>query len=80
VGLTFRFDGLHAGERNRLEGVILENRIRISELVEDWMNEADQNLPLILTAHASVEGAQFGAERMVMLGSDLVLPTCTRKG
>ena len=48
---------------------------RISELVEDWMSEADQSLPLILTAHASVEGALFGAERMVMLGSDLVLPT-----
>ncbi len=47
---------------------------RISELVEDWMNEADRSLPLILTAHASIEGALFGAERMVMLGSDLVLP------
>jgi DNA repair protein SbcD/Mre11 len=49
--------------------------IRISELVEDWINEADRSLPLIFTAHASVEGAMFGAERMVMLGSDLVLPT-----
>lgn len=48
---------------------------RISELVEDWINEADKGLPLIFTAHASVEGAVFGAERMVMLGSDLVLPT-----
>jgi len=48
---------------------------RISELVEGWMEEADKSLPLILTAHASVEGAMFGAERMVMLGSDLVLPT-----
>lgn len=48
---------------------------RISELVEDWINEADRSLPLIFTAHASVEGAVFGAERMVMLGSDLVLPT-----
>jgi exonuclease SbcD len=48
---------------------------RISELVEDWVNEADRSLPLILTAHASVEGALFGAERMVMLGADLVLPT-----
>ncbi|MCI0608622.1 MAG: exonuclease SbcCD subunit D [Anaerolineae bacterium] len=47
---------------------------RISELVEDWINEADKSLPLILTAHASVEGAVFGAERMVMMGSDLVLP------
>jgi len=48
---------------------------RMSELVEEWIGEADQHLPLILTAHASVEGAVFGAERMVMLGSDLVLPT-----
>ena len=48
---------------------------RISELVEGWMSEADSSLPLILTAHASVEGASFGAERLVMLGSDLVLPT-----
>ena len=48
---------------------------RISSLVEAWMSEADSSLPLILTAHASVEGAMFGAERMVMLGSDLVLPT-----
>src|SRR5574342_53033 len=42
---------------------------RISELVEDWVSEADRNLPLILTAHASIEGALFGSERMVMLGS-----------
>jgi len=48
---------------------------RISELVDGWIEEADKDLPLILTAHASVEGAMFGAERMVMLGSDLVLPT-----
>jgi len=48
---------------------------RISELVDGWIEEADKDLPLIITAHASVEGAMFGAERMVMLGSDLVLPT-----
>lgn len=48
---------------------------RISDLVEGWMSEADSSLPLIMTAHASVEGASFGAERLVMLGSDLVLPT-----
>jgi exonuclease SbcD len=47
----------------------------ISGLIEEWIQESDKNLPLILTAHASVEGALFGAERMVMLGSDLVLPT-----
>lgn len=48
---------------------------RISDLIEEYIREADKTLPLILTAHASVEGATFGMERMVMLGSDLVLPT-----
>ncbi len=52
---------------------------RISELVEGWIEEADKDIPLILTAHASVEGATFGGERMVMLGSDLVLPTALVK-
>ena len=47
---------------------------RITDLIEGWLNETDPNLPLILTAHASVQGATFGSERMVMLGSDLVLP------
>lgn len=53
--------------------------VRISDLIEGWLSEADRNLPVILTAHASVEGAIFGAERMVMLGSDLVLPTALVK-
>jgi len=48
---------------------------RISSLVEGWIEEADTSLPLILAAHASIEGATFGAERMVMLGSDLALPS-----
>ena len=47
---------------------------RLSELVSNWLKEADPNLPVILAAHASVEGAQYGNERMVMLGRDLVLP------
>jgi DNA repair protein SbcD/Mre11 len=45
----------------------------INDLVEGWIENADPSLPIILTAHASVEGAKFGAERMVMLGNDLVL-------
>lgn len=46
----------------------------LSELVENWLAEVAPNLPVILTAHASVEGAKYGTERMVMLGRDLVLP------
>ena len=47
---------------------------RLSELVTNWLDDADPSLPIILAAHASVEGAQYGTERMVMLGRDLVLP------
>jgi exonuclease SbcD len=47
---------------------------RLSELVSNWLGAADPNFPIILAAHASVEGAQYGNERMVMLGRDLVLP------
>jgi len=47
---------------------------RMSELIQNWLAEADPTLPTILTAHASVEGAQYGNERLVMLGRDVVLP------
>jgi exonuclease SbcD len=47
---------------------------RITDLVNGWLEEANPDLPIILTAHASVQGAKYGSERMVMLGADLVLP------
>jgi exonuclease SbcD len=46
---------------------------KLTELVNHWLENADPNLPIILTAHASVQGAQYGGERTVMLGGDLVL-------
>ncbi len=61
------------------EQIFSDIESRISELVEGWLTDADPSLPRILTAHASVEGATFGAERMVMLGADLVLPTALVK-
>jgi DNA repair protein SbcD/Mre11 len=51
---------------SRIEG-------NIGELIETLIEEADPSLPIILTAHASIEGAKFGGERLVMLGNDLVL-------
>lgn len=46
----------------------------ITNIINDWLeNKIDPALPTILTAHASVQGAVFGGERTVMLGSDLVL-------
>ncbi|MCC7117234.1 MAG: exonuclease SbcCD subunit D [Anaerolineales bacterium] len=46
---------------------------RIGDLIETWLEELDPTLPILLTAHASIEGAKFGGERLVMLGNDLVL-------
>src|SRR4030067_3145555 len=41
---------------------------------EGWREEKrDPASPVILTAHCSVQGAQYGGERTVMLGSDLVV-------
>jgi len=46
---------------------------KLGELVEHYLEEADPKLPIVLTAHASVQGAVYGGERTVMLGGDLVL-------
>lgn len=45
----------------------------IGDLVTGWIEECDTSMPIVLTAHASIEGAKFGGERLVMLGNDLVL-------
>ena len=48
---------------------------RIHELVQIWLDKGvDSSLPVVLLAHCSVQGAQLGNERTVMLGKDLVLP------
>lgn len=47
---------------------------RLGELIENWLEKTDPDLPTILTAHASVEGAKIGAERLIKLGNDLTLP------
>jgi exonuclease SbcD len=47
---------------------------RLTAIVKNMLDEANPDLPIVLTAHASVQGAVYGGERTVMLGSDLVLP------
>ena len=47
---------------------------RLVTLVQNYIATADPALPLLLTAHASVQGAVYGNERTVMLGGDLILP------
>lgn len=64
--------GLQAGKPNELYE---ELEKRLTELLHYWLDEqVDPNLPVILAAHASVQGARYGGERTVMLGNDLVLP------
>lgn len=46
----------------------------LTEKVHHWLDEAVPDFPILLTAHASVQGAKYGGERTVMLGNDLVLP------
>lgn len=47
---------------------------RLSNIIHQWLNKADPDLPTVLTAHASIQGAKYGNERTVMLGKDLILP------
>ena len=51
--------------------LLIEERLAAS--VNKLLDEADPDLPTVLTAHASVTGAKYGSERMVMLGGELVL-------
>jgi exonuclease SbcD len=53
--------------------VYAELEARLAELVSRWLDRSDPALPVILTAHGSVQGAVYGGERSVMLGGDLVL-------
>jgi exonuclease SbcD len=46
---------------------------RVAEAIQGLIDDADPALPLILTAHAGVQGARYGSERAVMLGNELVL-------
>lgn len=63
--------GLHGGNPTQ---IYEELEKRLTELVQNWFEKADPQLPIIFTAHASVQGAKYGGERTVMLGRDLVLP------
>jgi len=47
---------------------------RITGILQEWMAELDPAIPAVLAAHCSIQGAEYGQERMVMLGNYLVLP------
>ncbi len=54
-----------------IETLLLE---RLHTLVSAKQDEADPAFPLIIAAHATVQGATYGSERSVMLGQDVILP------
>ena len=47
---------------------------KISKDIDRWLEGADPAVPTVLAAHASVEGAVYGAERSISLGNDFILP------
>ncbi len=55
------------------EALLAEAEDVVAQRVASLIEQADPDLPLILTAHASVQGAVYGSERAVMLGHELVL-------
>ena len=64
------FPGFEEGDFSKMnEGVTAY----LEKIVDQWLKNADSTLPRILTAHCSIQGAVYGAERTVMLGGDLVL-------
>jgi exonuclease SbcD len=66
--------GLMAATNASADEALQEIEERITKLVDGWLEQADPSLPIILTAHASVQGAKLGSERTIMLGSDMFLP------
>ncbi|MDY7041413.1 MAG: exonuclease SbcCD subunit D [Chloroflexota bacterium] len=54
--------------------LILERVTNIIVGDDGLVGELDQDLPTVLAAHATVQGAVYGSERSVMLGQDVVLP------
>jgi exonuclease SbcD len=66
---ALELDGTHRDQIYERMGELL------GELIDKWLTEdVNPDLPVILTAHASVQGAKYGGERSVMLGNDVVLP------
>lgn len=63
-----------ASAREGIGGIYEELEKRLTELLHGWLETIDPGLPVVLTAHCSVQGARYGGERTVMLGADLVLP------
>lgn len=68
-----RLAAMDVAEDLSREAIFAEAENLVGQRVNALIEQADPDLPLILTAHASVQGAVYGSERAVMLGNELVL-------
>jgi len=57
----------------KVEEIVQIMEDRVAEAIEKLIRDAKPEIPLVITAHAGVQGARYGSERTVMLGHDLVL-------
>lgn len=65
----------HKDFRNLDPDALNKEMLRMVEsFLDDAVERLDPDLPTVLTAHASVQGAVFSSEKDIMLGQDVVLP------
>jgi DNA repair protein SbcD/Mre11 len=65
---------LNTAPTEHIDKVNEELESKITGLIQHWLEKADETIPIIFASHGTVQGAKFGNERSVMLGSDLILP------
>jgi len=56
------------------ETLYAEMEKKLTRDLDAWLVQADPEIPTVLAAHASVEGAVYGGERSISLGRDFILP------
>ena len=62
-----------AGDGEETLDVTADLESALTGIIEEFINNLDVELPAILTAHVTVQGAKYSSERSVMLGRDFTL-------
>jgi exonuclease SbcD len=59
-----------SGDQDKRDALVT---VGLQDFFEDSFSQMDPSLPVILAAHANIEGAQYGQERLITVGKDLIL-------